>query len=342
MISKYISSGSFKRSCNYVLNKKEAEVLCAVGVRSHDANLMAMDFEMQRLLHASKNNACFHGILSFHPNEKPDNALMILIAQTYLNTLGVENTQYAIVRHHDKNHAHLHIIANLVNNEGTVISDKWIGLRGKKAAQALTLKFGLIPAGEKKKIGNNQISLNKMELARNEIRYAITSKILQCSSLAQLEKALLLEGIHIQFKYRRGTQQIEGISFRKEEYSFKGSSIDRRFSYNVLQKIFRAIELKTKLKDSSIQNNSSKHSQNADSPLASKDNLASRFDKYSNSAIYQNTGDVNSNTLENVHAALAEIWNVAISLSTEDGNYFGHITEDKKNKKRHRGNSMRM
>ena len=32
-----------------------------------------------------------------------------------------------VVKHIDKNHFHLHILANLVDNNGEVIKDNWIG-----------------------------------------------------------------------------------------------------------------------------------------------------------------------------------------------------------------------
>ena len=89
------------------------------------------------------NKAVFHGILSFYPGEKIEDQIMLLIAKEYLQKIGITNTQYAITKHTDRNHPHLHIIANLVNNDGKTIKDNWIGLRGKKIAQELTLKHDL-------------------------------------------------------------------------------------------------------------------------------------------------------------------------------------------------------
>jgi hypothetical protein len=54
------------------------------------------------------------------------------IANKYLKELGIINTQYAVSKHTDKAHLHMHIVANMVNNEGKAITDSWIGLRGKK------------------------------------------------------------------------------------------------------------------------------------------------------------------------------------------------------------------
>ncbi len=64
--------------------------------------------------------------------------------------MGITDTQFSITKHTDRNHPHLHVITNLVNNKGETIKDNWIGLRGKKVAQQLTIKYGL-----KQAIGKN-------------------------------------------------------------------------------------------------------------------------------------------------------------------------------------------
>lgn len=133
MISKPVPATSFYHTCRYISNKQGAEVLITEGVRSHDYKLMAADFEMQQQLRPSKTQACFHSILSFYPGEKPSDEMMKEIAKKYLTDLGITNTQYAVSKHTDKAHLHMHIVANMVNNEGKAISDSWVGLRGKNS-----------------------------------------------------------------------------------------------------------------------------------------------------------------------------------------------------------------
>jgi hypothetical protein len=132
MISKHIPANSFYHTCRYICTKPGAEVLLAEGVRGHDYKLMAADFEIQQQLRPSKHQACFHSIVSFYPGEKPSDEIMKEIAEKYLAGLGIVNTQYAVCKHTDKAHLHLHIVANMVSNEGKAIKDSWIGLRGKK------------------------------------------------------------------------------------------------------------------------------------------------------------------------------------------------------------------
>src|SRR5688572_17818886 len=121
MISKHVPSGSFYHTCLYACDRLEAEVLFTEGVRGHDYKLMAQDFLIQQEMRPSKKMACFHGILSFYPGEKPSDEMMVEIAQKYLDKLGIIDTQYSIIKHTDKAHLHLHIVANMVNNDGKSI-----------------------------------------------------------------------------------------------------------------------------------------------------------------------------------------------------------------------------
>ena len=110
MISKVIPGRSFYGACKYICeDEKRALVLATEGVRSHNYTLMAKDFEMQQGLRPSLKKAVFHGILSFYPGEKIDDARMVKIAQEYLAEMGIINTQYAITKHTDRDHLHLHV-----------------------------------------------------------------------------------------------------------------------------------------------------------------------------------------------------------------------------------------
>ncbi|HWJ29679.1 MAG TPA: relaxase/mobilization nuclease domain-containing protein, partial [Flavisolibacter sp.] len=114
MISKVVSAHSFYHTCRYISCKQGAEILIAEGVRAHDFKLMAEDFLCQQQMRPSKELACFHGILSFYPGEKPSDDQMKEIAMQYLHQLGIINTQYAVCKHTDRDHLHMHIVANMV------------------------------------------------------------------------------------------------------------------------------------------------------------------------------------------------------------------------------------
>lgn len=236
MISKVVPADSFYHTCRYITNKPGADVLEVEGVRGHSFKLMAADFENQHLLRPTKEAACFHGILSFYPGEKPTDKMMTEIARKYLEQLGIVNTQYAISKHTDKAHLHLHIVANMVNYDGKSIRDSFIGLRGKKVAQRLTQEYKLVPALEKNLKLTHLENLSDTEANKYKVYMAISEALPQCCSMQELETRLLKQGIETQYKYKGHTNEKQGISFKIGDFCFKGSKVDRKFSFAGLEK----------------------------------------------------------------------------------------------------------
>ncbi|MCS3801443.1 relaxase/mobilization nuclease domain-containing protein [Niastella sp. OAS944] len=236
MISKVVPADSVYHTCRYICNKPGSEVLATDGVREFDYKLMAEDFIRQQQLRPGKQKAFFHGILSFHPTEKPSNETLTTIAAQYLDRLGIVDTQYSIVKHTDRSHLHLHVVANMVDNNGNVIKDNFTGMRGKKVAQQLTQEYKLIPAIKKDLALTNLENMNEHEVVRYKIYMAIAENLPNCNSLNDLVTRLKHQGIDTQFKYKGQTQEIQGVSFKTGNYSFKGSQVDRKFSFAGLQK----------------------------------------------------------------------------------------------------------
>jgi len=250
MISKHLPAKSFYHTCRYIHQKKGAEILHSEGLRDHNYQVMAEDFMRQQQMRPEKQKACFHAILSFHPDEKPSDETMKEIAQKYLTELGVVNTQVVICKHTDRVHPHLHIVANMINNDGNAISDSWIGLRGKKVAQQLTQEYQLIPAIKKNLDRTNLEALSQTEAIKYRIFQAITENLPHCRSMDQLEERLKKRGIDTLYKYKGQTEEKQGVSFRLEGISFKGSEVDRQYSLGGLQKALAAQknQLEAKLK----------------------------------------------------------------------------------------------
>ena len=244
MVSNVFPGHSFYHAGRYVSKKPGAELLDYLGVRGYDYKLMAEDFIAQSELRPSKKKACFHAALSFYPGEKPTDETMTQIAREYLEGLGIVNTQYVIVKHTDKAHLHLHILANMIDNDGKPIKDGWIGLRGKKVAQQLTRKYKLIPATGKNLDLTHLEAMSQSEVNRYKIYQAIVNSLPHCKTLQDLDLRLMAQGIHTQYKYKGQTQELQGISFRIGKDRFKGSQIDRKFSLGNLQKALAAMSQK--------------------------------------------------------------------------------------------------
>ncbi|MDQ6755312.1 MAG: relaxase/mobilization nuclease domain-containing protein [Bacteroidota bacterium] len=258
MISKVIIGKTFYGACRYVcMDQKRAVVLETEGVRDYNYKLMSTDFEMQRALRPTLSKAVFHGIISFYPGEKIEDKMIVEIAKEYLQKMNIINTQYAITKHTDKNHSHLHIIANLVDNKGKTIKDNWIGLKGKKIAQLLTIKYGLKEAVSKNLSLINLKALNDKEASRYIIYQAILEHLPLSKNLDDFKDKLVKKNIETLYKYKGQTNELQGISFKIGDYKYKGSEIDRKFSVKNLERIIQQQEKMTELKPKSSLSNSS-------------------------------------------------------------------------------------
>lgn len=237
MISKVFPGHSFYHAVHYVCKEeRKAEILATEGVREHDYRLMTQDFITQHGLRPTKKQACFHSVLSFYPGENPNNDTLAAIAKKYLEGIGITNTQYAIVKHTDKAHLHLHVFANMVNNEGRSIPDNWIALKGKKMAQQLTREYKLVPALRKELALTNLEALSESEANKYKVYMAIAENLPHCRTMEELEQRLLKLGIETQYKYKGQSQEKQGVSFKIGQDCFKGSKVDRQFSLGNLQK----------------------------------------------------------------------------------------------------------
>ena len=132
---------------------------------------------------------------------------------------------------------------NRIDNNGKTISDKNDMYRNEQVCKKLKAKHGLYFAGGKEQV--KQHRLKEPDKSKYEIYNAVKNEIGKSKNWRQLQERLAEKGITIRFKYKGQTSEIQGISFSKGEYTFKGSEIDRSFSFSKLDKCFGDAGLNT-------------------------------------------------------------------------------------------------
>ena len=149
---------------------------------------------------------------------------MIQLAQEYMREMKITDTQYIIVRHQDREHPHVHIVFNRIDNNGKTISDRNDMYRNEQVCKKLKAKHGLYFAKGKEQV--KQHRLKEPDKSKYEIYTAVKNEIGKSRNWQQLQHRLAEKG------------EIQGISFSKGEYTFKGSEIDRSFSFSKLDRYF--------------------------------------------------------------------------------------------------------
>ena len=244
MIGKVITGKSFGGCIRYVVQKHDALILDAAGIRMQQVNQIINDFNLQRKYNPNLGKAVGHIALSWSINDLPklNDEVMVSLAKEYLQKMKIQDTQYLIVKHRDKEHPHLHIVYNRVNNDGKTISDKFEKQRNVQVAKELTLKHGLYLSPGKQQVKRRQ--LKGQDKVKYELFDAIRSASKKVKNINELKQALAKQGIVTHLKYKSGSTEVQGISFSKGVYKFKGSEIDRSLSYAKLSQAIAQQQIK--------------------------------------------------------------------------------------------------
>ncbi|MDQ2770408.1 MAG: relaxase/mobilization nuclease domain-containing protein [Bacteroidota bacterium] len=211
---------------------KQAEVLVAVGVRADSAAHMSTDFNRGRQLNPNLGQAVWHTSLSFNPDDaaKLDSAKMLAIAEGYVQKMGLDKTQYAIIRHHDQpDNQHLHILANRVGNDGKTVNDGQNFYRSKVALTELIQEHGLTPPKGLRPEKQHPAQLHGVDLTRHELKEALRAVLATTTDGKDMRQQLSEQAITFRlFRTKEGTPT--GISFSKDGQTLKGSDISREYS----------------------------------------------------------------------------------------------------------------
>ena len=225
---------------------KQSEILGSKGVNTNSAAELIADFEVGRNVNPRVNYAVWHTSLSFNPDDEArlTNTQMLAIAEGYLKKMGLANTQYLIVRHHDRpDNQHLHLVANLVDNQGKSIKTGRDFYHSSVAVKSLVEEHGLTPPGAPRPALQHPERFRKTDFARYEMLALANPAVLQHTERRQLLATLKQDGIGATVHVNKEGKEI-GISFTKDGCTIKGSRLGPHLSLAEIDKQLAANELK--------------------------------------------------------------------------------------------------
>ena len=232
MMAKITKGSDFKGVVDYILDKdKGTQVVAYDGLFMENKDTIAISFNAQSQMNGKVSKPVGHIALSFSKEDEPclTNRVMANIALEYMERMDIRDTQFFIARHFDKEHPHVHIAYNRIDNNGNTISDRNERLRSSRICKELTMKYGLHMAGGKDNVKRNR--LKKPDKTKYELYDILKAEVGRCSNWNVLVANLKRQGVEVNFKHKGQTNEIQGIVFTKNGYHFNGSKVDRRFSY---------------------------------------------------------------------------------------------------------------
>lgn len=240
MIAKIMKGADFKGVVYYILNdNKGTEIIDAEGLFLENNDTIAQGFVGQANMNPKVTRPVGHIALSFSKEDLPrlNNVAMARIAREYMERMGIKDTQYIIGRHFDKEHPHVHIAFNRIDNNGKTISDRNDRFRCGRICKELTKKYGLHFANGKENVKAER--LREPDKTRYELYSILKTEVGRCRDWDTLLERLKRQGVEVQFKYKGQTNEIQGIVFSMNGYRFNGSKVNRSCSYSKIDAALR-------------------------------------------------------------------------------------------------------
>lgn len=208
-----------------------------------DVNQVAWDFRQQTMAYSGRNpirRPVYHWALSYHPDDEVTEEQMLRDTEEFLDKMGFGNTQYVVIAHHDTDHPHVHVIANIVDNDAMRIPTYKMIEKAHKVAADITKKKGYI-WGKKASKQTVENAHKPHEKVRMIMASVIKSAVLESVSFDQLQTKLIKKGISCQIKEasdgKRGGISF-GCKYKGQQHTFSGSSVDRQLSFGRIKQKF--------------------------------------------------------------------------------------------------------
>lgn len=247
MISKIKVGTSAGGALKYDIEKNKAEILYKNNIYCETAEEMGAEFRAVSDQRSMKNNT-FHISLSLD-KEKATGDQWKLAADTYLIEMGFDLTkaQYVVTRHSDAKHDHIHITANRVQLDGSVISNEYSRYRSVEATRAAELASGLTPYQKTQEMGKD----GKMAQLRSTIKTALSNS----NSYDNFKTNLQKNGIELVENKSITTGYVSGISYKTLDtgQTWKGSSLGKEYTYRSISKSFESVLTQTETQAYSTQ-----------------------------------------------------------------------------------------
>lgn len=247
-MAKITKGSDFKGVVDYIIDKnKKTQIVAADGLFMENKDTIAMSFNVQWQMNSKVSKPVGHIALSFSKEDEPclTNRVMAGIALEYMERMGIRDTQFFIARHFNKEHPHMHIAFNRIDNNGNTISDRNERLRSTRICKELTQKHGLHIASGKDNVKRER--LKEPDRTKYELYDILKIEVSRCGNWNVLLANLKRQGVEVYFKHKGQTDEIQGVVFTKNGYRFNGSKVDRRFSYSKIDEVLQRNRYKERM-----------------------------------------------------------------------------------------------
>lgn len=244
MTADQVKGKGFRGALRYNLKKVDqgvAKILDMTFTSGKEDSIMR-EVALVRMLRPNLQKYFYHTSLNFPPNENLGNEQMNMIANEYLNNMGFDQHQFAIFRHFDADHPHLHILVNRIGYDGKVVSDSKDYQRSEQVLRALEKQHGLTEVISSRQAQERAMTKNELEMMKRtdepsvkmKLQVIIKNVLNQKPNAEQFITQLEAQGINVLFN-QASTGFVSGISYGYEDMQFKGAHLGNAYKWQAVK-----------------------------------------------------------------------------------------------------------
>ncbi len=243
MLSNIVKGSHFLEALQYTKGKKQSQVLVK-KVNGRTVKQQVNSFEQVWNQRRRVQRPMFHVSLSVHHDDKVDAVTWRKIIRRYLREMGYKNCPYIAIRHSDRLHDHVHIIASRITHNGQLVSDSWDYLKSQNVLRRIEADFELTPCPSSSECHERppkiwEIQKNQQEL-RRWMQNTVKQTAIQSPNFPELVANLAQKQINVRF-----TPQGLRYEWRIDSYWDKdGNTQPTSYTGSTLGKVFTEYGLK--------------------------------------------------------------------------------------------------
>jgi len=244
MTADQLKGKSFRGALNYNLEKVKkgvAKWLDTSFTHSNERSVME-EVRMIRVMRPNLAKYFYHTSVNFPPEENLGDEQMKSIAKAYLERMGFDQHQFAIFRHFDADHPHLHILVNRIGYDGSVVSDSQDYKRSEGVLRKLEKQYGLTEVISSKQAQERAMTKNELEMMKRtdepsvklKLQVSIKEVLKKRPNAEQFINLLEAKGVNVLFN-QASTGFVSGISYGYEGMQFKGAHLGNAYKWQAIK-----------------------------------------------------------------------------------------------------------
>lgn len=252
MIGKIVKGTGFRGALDYVLGKKDAELLFTT-LGSRDARGQAAELAAYRKLRPRLGKAVFHCSLAIGKEDNLTGEQWQAIAAKYIENMGFGDAPYTLVRHKDADHDHVHIVASRVRSDGSVVSDSKDFKKTENILREIEVEYGLTQVTNSAEAEVKAVTIAELEKADRKdappprlVLQEVVGKIAdEVSTFTEFAEALDAAGVDLKPTLQSDNEKWTGAAFRLRDDAdglwFGGSKLGNKFKTGSLIKKYGVV-----------------------------------------------------------------------------------------------------